>query len=51
MIGGKPKNEPGEEQPAEERSYYYDDAHGYEDFNPQADEEEVEKDEEEFCDD
>lgn len=27
-----------DEQPEEKRSYYYDDAHGYEDFDPDTDE-------------
>ncbi|QQS32579.1 MAG: hypothetical protein IPM50_13115 [Acidobacteriota bacterium] len=34
--------EPNEQEPCEPRSYYYDDAHGYEDFDPQ---EEAEDDE------
>jgi len=46
----KPKSEDDNlEKPrerAEPRSYYYDDAHGYEDFDPDSDEIEVDEEEE-----
>ena len=29
----------GDDSPADEKSYYYDDAHGYEDFDPDSDDE------------
>jgi len=45
----KPKDEePTTEQSGKDRprSYYYDDAHGYEDFDPESDEIEADEDEE-----
>jgi hypothetical protein len=39
-------SELAEKKPSEERSYYYDDAHGYEDFDP-----ETEPEEDEECED
>lgn len=38
-----PKEKPDGEEPEQKRSYYYDDAHGYEDFDPDAEDEEMEK--------
>lgn len=32
------KDEACEKEKPQERSYYYDDAHGYEDYDPEADE-------------
>jgi len=37
-------NKNGDSSSNDERSYYYDDAHGYEDFDPGDDEEENEED-------
>jgi hypothetical protein len=46
----KPSTDSGsklaEKKPSEERSYYYDDAHGYEDFDP-----ETEPEEDDECED
>jgi hypothetical protein len=45
----KPKDEPGVEDRSNEktpRSYYYDDAHGYEDFDLESDESEADEDDE-----
>ena len=44
----KPKEEPGVEEPGKDRprSYYYDDAHGYEDFDPDKDEADADEEEE-----
>jgi hypothetical protein len=45
----KPKREIDNSEPDENearpRSYYYDDAHGYEDFDPESDEIEADEDE------
>ncbi len=37
------KDEACEKEKPEERSYYYDDAHGYEDYDPEADEADAEE--------
>jgi hypothetical protein len=45
----KPKEEePGTDEPgnAKPRSYYYDDAHGYEDFDPEIEETETDENDE-----
>ncbi len=39
----EPKEKPNDEKTQQERSYYYDDAHGYEDFDPDAENDENEK--------
>lgn len=37
------KDEACEKEKPQERSYYYDDAHGYEDYDPEADEADAEE--------
>jgi len=39
----EPKEKPNEEETDQRRSYYYDDAHGYEEFDPDAEDDETEK--------
>ena len=43
----EPKRTENWEEDQNERGYYYDDAHGYEAFDPEVDDEEVEDDESE----
>lgn len=38
-----PREKPPNEEDETESSYYYDDSHGYEDFDPEADEDDIEK--------
>lgn len=39
----QPREKPDNDDSEEKRSYYYDDAHGYEDFDPEAEDDETEK--------